>query len=194
MPQSLLLNGSYSIWASVFNSTSVLAVIASDFPSIGRTSHYSLTYYPLPSTFIPPYWDPNLGINPTSPPDSPVYGIFQARLLEWLTIPFSRESSWPRDRTQVSCITGRFFTIWTTREAPSPTNNTHKLPIYPTLRILFLPFQFSYSAPPNPAVSLLTLHLLAILMTSKSTFPILTLPWIMDLDLWLPMRYIYLDV
>ena len=34
------------------------------------------------------------------------------------TIPFSRGSSWPRDQTQVSCIAGRFFTIWATREAP----------------------------------------------------------------------------
>ena len=31
--------------------------------------------------------------------------------------PFSRESSWPRDRTCVSCIAGRFFTVWATREA-----------------------------------------------------------------------------
>ena len=36
----------------------------------------------------------------------------QARILEWVAISFSRGSSWPRDRTQVSCITGRFFTIW----------------------------------------------------------------------------------
>ena len=33
-------------------------------------------------------------------------------------MPFFKESSWPRDRTWVSCITGRFFTIWATREAP----------------------------------------------------------------------------
>ena len=36
-----------------------------------------------------------------------------------VAIPFSRESSQPRDRTQVSCIAGLFFTIWGTREAPS---------------------------------------------------------------------------
>ena len=39
-------------------------------------------------------------------PDSSVYGILQARILEWVAIPFSRGSSRPRDRTQVSC-TGR---------------------------------------------------------------------------------------
>ena len=51
-----------------------------------------------------------------SPPGSSVHGISQIRILEWLAIPFSRGSSWPRDWTQVSCIAGRFFTIWTTRE------------------------------------------------------------------------------
>ena len=44
-------------------------------------------------------------------------GILQARILEWVAIPFSGESSWPRDQTQVSCIAGRFFTIWATRDA-----------------------------------------------------------------------------
>ena len=48
---------------------------------------------------------------------SPVHGILQARILEWVFIPFSRGSSWPRDRTQVSCIAGIFFTTWATREA-----------------------------------------------------------------------------
>ena len=37
-----------------------------------------------------------------SPPGSSVHGILQARILEWVTIPFSRGSSWPRDWTQVS--------------------------------------------------------------------------------------------
>ena len=41
-------------------------------------------------------------------------------LLEWVAIPFSRGPSWPRDRTWVSCIAGRFFTVWTIREAPWP--------------------------------------------------------------------------
>ena len=46
-----------------------------------------------------------------------IHGIFQARILEWVAISFSRGSSWPRDQTQVSCIAGRFFTIWATTEA-----------------------------------------------------------------------------
>ena len=52
-----------------------------------------------------------------SSPDSSVHRILQARVLEWVAMPFSRGSSWPRDQTQVSCIAGRFSTIWTTREA-----------------------------------------------------------------------------
>ena len=44
------------------------------------------------------------------PIDYTVYGILQARILEWVAFPFSRGSSPPRDRTQVSCIAGRFFT------------------------------------------------------------------------------------
>ena len=50
-----------------------------------------------------------------SPSDSSVHGILQARILEWVAIPFSRGSSWSRDQSQVSRIAGRFFTIWATR-------------------------------------------------------------------------------
>ena len=62
-----------------------------------------------------------------SPPGSYVHGIFQARILVWVAIPFSRESSQPRDQILVSCIAGRdqtlvsyiagrFFTVGATRE------------------------------------------------------------------------------
>ena len=52
-----------------------------------------------------------------SPPRPSVHGILQARILEWVPIPFSRGSSWPRDQTQVSGIACRFFIIWAIREA-----------------------------------------------------------------------------
>ena len=52
-----------------------------------------------------------------SPPDSSVYGILQGRILEWIAIPFSKGSSWPRDWTQVSCIGKWIFDCLTTREA-----------------------------------------------------------------------------
>ena len=57
-----------------------------------------------------------------------VHGILQARILKWAAVPFSRGSSWPRDRTQVSptagrffffFFSGRFFTVWATWEALS---------------------------------------------------------------------------
>ena len=46
-----------------------------------------------------------------------VHGILQARILKWVAFPFSRGYSQPRDRTQVTCNAGRFFTSWATREA-----------------------------------------------------------------------------
>ena len=48
-------------------------------------------------------------------PGSSVHGIFQARVLEWGAISFSRGSSRPRDRTQASLIVDRCFTAWATR-------------------------------------------------------------------------------
>ena len=51
-----------------------------------------------------------------SPPGSSVRGFLQARILEWVAFSSSRGSSWPRDQIWVSCLRGRFFTIWATRE------------------------------------------------------------------------------
>ena len=45
-----------------------------------------------------------------NPSGSSVYGISQARILEWVAASFSRGSSWSRDQTHVSCIAGRLFT------------------------------------------------------------------------------------
>ena len=47
-----------------------------------------------------------------SPPGSSIHGILQARILEWVALSFSRGSSRPRDRTQVSRIAGRHFNLW----------------------------------------------------------------------------------
>ena len=52
-------------------------------------------------------------------PGSSVRGIVPARVLDWVAISFSRGSSQPRDRTRVSHIVGRRFTIWATREVLS---------------------------------------------------------------------------
>ena len=51
-----------------------------------------------------------------NPQGSSVHGISQARILEWVAIPLSKGSSWSRDWIRVSCIAGKFFTIWVTRE------------------------------------------------------------------------------
>ena len=51
------------------------------------------------------------------PIDHAVHGILQARIMEWVAFPFSRGSSQPRDRTQVCCIAGGFFTNCVIREA-----------------------------------------------------------------------------
>ena len=74
---------------------------------------------------------PNPGIEPrsptlqadslaTEPPEKPssAHGILQARILEWVAITFSRESSQPRDGIQVSLIAGKFFANWAAREFP----------------------------------------------------------------------------
>ena len=52
-----------------------------------------------------------------NPLDYTVHGILQARILEWVAVPFSRGSSQPRNQTYVSHIVGTFFTSWATREA-----------------------------------------------------------------------------
>ena len=51
-----------------------------------------------------------------SPWGHSVHGVLQARILEWVAIPFFRGSSQSRDPTRVSYIAGRFFTVWATRE------------------------------------------------------------------------------
>ena len=56
-----------------------------------------------------------------NPPSYSVHRILKAGILEWVAIPFSRGGgipSRPQDRTWVSCIAWRFFTVWVTREAP----------------------------------------------------------------------------
>ena len=60
-----------------------------------------------------------------SPPGSSVHRILQASIVEWVAIPFSRESSRPRDWTWVSHIAGRFFTIWATWRSPVTHRHAH---------------------------------------------------------------------
>ena len=62
-------------------------------------------------------------------PGSSVHGIFQARILEWVAISFSR-SSQPRDWTRLSSIVGRRFTIWATREVQGMIKKPRESPIH----------------------------------------------------------------
>ena len=80
----------------------------------------------------PTLWDPM----DCSPPGSSVHGILQARIPEWVAIPFSRRSSQPRDLSQVSRIAGRFFTLWAT--------NGHNLTLWAFLQLM-VPSSLSFS-------------------------------------------------
>ena len=55
-----------------------------------------------------------------SPPGSSVHGILQARILEWVALSFSRGSSWPRDRTHVSCVSWIASKFFTTKPSGKP--------------------------------------------------------------------------
>ena len=82
-----------------------------------QSFHQQPVLYVLVAQLCPTLWDPK----DCSPPGFSVHGILQARLLEWIAIPFSRGSSWPRNWTLVSCIAGRFFTTWATGNSNCPT-------------------------------------------------------------------------
>ena len=60
-------------------------------------------------------------------PDSSVHGIFQAIVLEWIAISFSRGSSRPRDRTWVSRIVDKHFTVWATREVQGAIERLNRI-------------------------------------------------------------------
>jgi len=95
--------------------------------------------YLLVTQSCPALWDPM----DCSPPGFSVHGIYQARILEWVAISFSRGSSQPRDLTRVSCIASQFFTIWSTSEViykptgeswnRSPPLSPQKAPTLPPL-------------------------------------------------------------
>ena len=86
----------------------------------------------------------------------PSMRFFQARVLEWDAISFSRGSAWPRDQTQVSCIAGRHFTSWATREArmgrKTKKEGTYVCMHAQSLSCVWLyvtPWTVAYQAPPS---------------------------------------------
>ena len=78
-----------------------------------------------------------------SPQGSSVHEILQARILEWVAIPFFRGSSGPRDWTQVSCVAGKLFTIWAAREAHALS----VLSISLSSQTPFLNYKYVYTLP-----------------------------------------------
>ena len=107
------------------------------------------------------------------PMDYTVHGIFQARVLEWVAFPFSRGSSQPRNRTQVSHIAGGFFTIWATTEALSSLSySKFPLAIYFTYGNVYVTMLFSqfipFSSFPTVPTSLF----------SMSASPLLPCKWV----------------
>ena len=101
-----------------------------------------------------------------SPTDYTVHGVLQARILGWAAFPFSRGSSQPRDRTQVSRIACGFFTSWATREAQEywsgePIPSSGDLPDpgielgSPPLQADSLPAEL-WGSPINPCIHIFT--------------------------------------
>ena len=74
-----------------------------------------------------------------SRPGSSVHAVLQARILEWVAISSSVGSSWPRDQTWVSCIAGRLFIVWTTREAPWDPKHKHYSSYWKDIAITIIP-------------------------------------------------------
>ena len=97
--------------------------------------------------------------------DYTVHGILQARIMEWVAIPFSRGSSQPRDGTQVSRIAGGFFTSWTTREAQTLCGAQNPGPWSKATSTLYLWCAMVQRQLPSFCTTSLTLH-------SRTSFPV----------------------
>ena len=124
MSNSLQPHGIYSPWNSLGQNTGMgsLSLLQGIFPTKGKNPgllHCRQILYHLGHCAVCLVW---LFVTPWTVahqvPQAPLsIRILQARILEWAAMPSSRGSSWPRNWTPVSCIAGKFFTVWATREA-----------------------------------------------------------------------------
>ena len=127
---------------------------------VGDT-HSSILAWRIPGTAepggLPSVGSHRVGHDLACPPGSSVHGILQARTLVWVASPFSRGSSWSRDRTRVSCTAGRFFTVWATTEAlhhlMGGSKNQENPNEPPRTSFLYL-LQKETPPPPSPTSSL----------------------------------------
>ena len=96
-------------------------------------------------------------------------GLLQARLLEWVAIPFSRKSSRSWDENHVSCIAGRFFTIWTTREQSKTACKKIVVPLLSYVQLFVTPWIVACQASLSFTIFLSLLKLMSIksVMTSN---------------------------
>ena len=106
-------------------------------------------------------------------PGFSVHGISQARILEWIAIPFSRGSCQPRDQTQVSCIPRNFFTIWVTRSHIT----FEQLSLHSLFQLSWPAFHFSWPSLDNYI---------------NCFWNIFWFPQILPI-LWLPLKYYFLQ-
>ena len=106
--------GIYSFYNAVVNNISLYVLIPNHLLQIYRNiiDFCTLILYLAVLCFVTQSWQTHCDPMDCSQPGSSVHGILQARMLEWVDIPFSRGSFQPRDRTEVSYIAGRFFTVW----------------------------------------------------------------------------------
>ena len=84
-------------------------------------------------------------------PGSSVHEIFQARVLEWVAISFSRGSSQPRDRTQFSHLVDRRFTVWATRSLQYQSKS--EVMLLSHVRLFATLWTVAYQAPPSMGFS-----------------------------------------
>ena len=117
MSDSLQTHGLYSPWNSPGQNTAVrsCSLLQGIFPTQGSN---------------PGLWHCRQILCQLSPKGSP-------RILEWVAYPFSYRSSQPRNQTGVSCIAGRFFTSWATREAPPKMGTTGNSKSKSSIQIVF---------------------------------------------------------
>ena len=114
-------------------------------PKVPIRDAYRVLVCVLLNTDVSPYAESKVKVKVTqscptlcNPMDYTIHGILQAKILEWVAYPFSSRFSLPRTRIGVSCIAGRFFTIWAIRETLNRVQHSKNSASPWSLRELYL--------------------------------------------------------